>query len=213
VEPDGIVFDPATVRGEAIREEQRYHGVRIHLTAMLGTARVPVQIDIGFGDAITPGADRVVYPSLIGLPTATLSAYPRETVVAEKYEAMVSLGITNSRMKDFYDLWVLAGNFEFHGLVLARAVKATFDRRGTPLPTEPPLALTSAFASDRSKQVQWAGFVSRGRLALIVPSLDKVIAALNEFLWPPTLVAAGHAVFAVSDWSPATRWTWTRPAQ
>jgi hypothetical protein len=206
VEPDGIVFDPATVRGEAIREEQRYHGVRIHLTAMLGTARVPVQIDIGFWDAITPGADRVVYPSLIGLPTATLSAYPRETVVAEKYEAMVSLGIANSRMKDFYDLWVLANQFEFAGPLLARAIGATFRRRGTLLPTEPPVALTTGFATDRSKQVQWAAFVRRGRLVASIPAFDEVIALLDKFIWPASLAASGPETSFSKGWSLPTGW-------
>ena len=206
VEPDGLVFNPATVQGEAIREEQRYHGVRIHVTAMLGTARVPVQIDIGFGDAITPAADRVQYPSLIGMPTAALAAYPRETVVAEKYEAMVSLGIANSRMKDFYDVLVLARHFEFHGPTLARAIQATFARRGTPVPTDKPLALTPAFTADASKQAQWSAFVRRGRLTLAVPAFADVIADLDGFLWAPTLAAVTLTPNWTCTWSPATGW-------
>ena len=206
VEPDGLVFDPTTVRGEAIREEQRYHGVRIHVTAMLGTARVPMQIDIGFGDAITPAAERVLYPSLISLPTATLAAYPRETVVAEKYEAMVSLGIANSRMKDFYDLWVLATCFQFDGRVLATAIAATFQRRGTLLPLELPLALTDAFVADQAKHAQWTAFVRRGRLVITVPPFSEVVSVLADFLWPPTLSAAAVGTAAPTAWSPSRKW-------
>lgn len=130
---------PSQIRGEVIREDQRYSGVRIHGAAMLAKARIPIQIDIGFGDAVTPDPQLVDCPSLLGLPSATLRAYPRETVVAEKFEALVSLDIANSRMKDFYDIWVLSSSFDYDGKILSQAMQATFERRGTPFPVQIPL--------------------------------------------------------------------------
>jgi predicted nucleotidyltransferase component of viral defense system len=185
VQDDGLVFDTARIHGEQIREDQRYHGVRIHLDAFLGNARIPLQIDIGFGDAVTPKAQEVAYPTLLQQPAPLLRAYPKETMVAEKWEAMVSLGIANSRMKDFYDLWVISSQFEFDGPLLARAIGATFTRRGTSLPDVPPVALTTAFAGDPSKQAQWSAFVKRGKLAIAVPPFEEVVKYLTSFLWHP----------------------------
>src|SRR5207244_2762752 len=139
-------------RGALIREEQRYGGVRIQMTALLDRARIPIQIDIGFGDIVTPRAEQVEYPSLLAQAAPVLGAYPMVTAVAEKYEALVSLGIANSRMKDFYDLWLLARDFEFDGAILARAIKATFERRATALPAIVPMALTSKFSEEKVKQ-------------------------------------------------------------
>jgi len=184
VEDDGLLFLPDQVHGEEIREDQRYAGVRIHGTVKLGTARIPLQIDIGFGDAVTPKPQKVQYPSLLGLPTATMRAYPKQTVVAEKFEAMVSLGIANSRMKDFYDIWVLSSEFQFDGDVLAKAIRATFERRGTAIPAQPPVAFTPEFSSDRSKAAQWRAFVSRGRLVAHPPPFGIVIEKVASFIWP-----------------------------
>lgn len=127
VEPDGVSFDPTSIQAARIREDQLYQGVRVTMTATLATARVGVQVDIGFGDAVHPGPVELEYPSLLGLPTTRLRAYPRETVVAEKFQAMVSLGELNSRMKDFYDVFTLARRFEFDANSLAGAVRATFE--------------------------------------------------------------------------------------
>lgn len=186
VDKDGLVFDADSVAGEEIREDQEYKGVRIRIDVRLGVARIPVQVDIGFGDAITPKPSHIQYPSLIGLPTSSLRAYPKETVVAEKYQAMVALGIANSRMKDFFDLWVLARQMEFDGLLLSHAIAATFRRRRTPLPSAQPLALTEEFARDRTKQTQWRAFLRKGRLAVEADGLQTVVALLGEFLMPPT---------------------------
>ncbi|MDD4891921.1 MAG: nucleotidyl transferase AbiEii/AbiGii toxin family protein [Phycisphaerae bacterium] len=196
VEDDGLTFQTTSIRGEEIREDQQYAGVRITLSAKLGVARIPLQIDIGFGDVITPRASRVEFPAILPFPAATIRAYPKETVVAEKYQAMVALGIANSRMKDFFDIWVLSNDNEFDGAVLSQAIKATFRRRATPLPERPPLALTSEFATDALKQTQWRAFVRKGRLAVEPTSFDAVVKALVEFLWPPTeaLVAGGEFV-------------------
>ena len=127
----GWLFDPATVTAGKIKEDQEYEGVRVGCVARLGQARIDLQVDVGFGDAITPGPATVQYPAMLDLPAPELAAYPRETVVAEKFQAMVMLGIANSRMKDFFDLWVLARSFAFAGPALADAVRATFARRKT----------------------------------------------------------------------------------
>ncbi|HEY2343068.1 MAG TPA: nucleotidyl transferase AbiEii/AbiGii toxin family protein [Chthoniobacteraceae bacterium] len=163
---DGLVFDADSVEGVTIREDQTYEGVRITLLAFLGTARISMQIDIGFGDAITPKAEVVEFPATLataGLPGAKLRAYPRETVIAEKLEAMVRLGLANSRMKDFHDVSVLARNFSFDGMALAEAIANTFTRRETAVPKDTPVALTAEFARDRTKIAQWAAFQKRAK--------------------------------------------------
>ncbi|HAU37791.1 MAG TPA: nucleotidyl transferase AbiEii/AbiGii toxin family protein [Phycisphaerales bacterium] len=186
VADDGLIFDADSVAGEEIREDQEYKGVRIRIDARLGVAKIPVQVDIGFSDAITPKPSRLQYPSLIGLPTPSIRVYPKETVVAEKYQAMVALGIANSRMKDFFDIWVLARQADFDGPVLANAITATFKRRRTALPVGKPLALTDNFARDAAKQTQWRAFLRKGRLTIAADGLEAVIAVLDEFLMPPT---------------------------
>jgi predicted nucleotidyltransferase component of viral defense system len=205
VQDDGLTFEPDRLTGGVIREDQRYGGVRLQLMAMLGNARIPIQVDIGFGDAITPKAKQVEYPTMLGQPAPVLSVYPKETVVAEKYEAMASLGIANSRMKDYYDLWVLAREFEFEGLMLARAVRATFERRKTPLPAITPVALTREFARDTSKQTQWAAFVRRGRLVTETPELESIIALLHSFLWPVNEAVVADRIFEMR-WNAAGPW-------
>lgn len=185
-EDDGLMFLPDSVQGNLIREEQRYGGIRIQITAVLDNARIPIQIDIGFGDAITPKAEHVKYPTLLGHTAPSLRGYPMVTSVAEKYEASVSLGIANSRMKDFYDLWVLARDFDFEGRTLAKAIRATFERRGTALPVTPPVALTDEFSQDRTKQTQWKAFVRRGRLVAEAPDFERVVKMRHSFLWPVT---------------------------
>ncbi len=158
---DGLIFDVTSIKAVEIREEDHYGGIRITMNATLGNARIPVQADIGIGDAITPEADSIEFPTLLDMPAPILSAYNVETVIAEKFEAMVSLGLANSRMKDFYDVWAIQKFMKPDPATLARAIRATFDRRGTELPKELPLALTDAFSRDQSKQKQWAAFANR----------------------------------------------------
>ena len=157
VEDDGIVFEATSVTAARIKEDADYEGVRVRLTGKLGSARLDLQVDIGFGDAVTPTPKTIDFPVLLGSPAPRLRAYPRETVVAEKFEAMVQLGIANSRMKDFFDLSFLARTFEFDGTVLTKAIVATFARRGTSIPVEEPLAFTKTFAEDPQKKAQWTG--------------------------------------------------------
>lgn len=161
---DGIAFDAQSVGAAPIAEEKVYTGVRVTLRAGLDGARIPVQVDVGFGDAVTPGAQAVDYPVLLDAPAPKLRAYPVETVIAEKLHAMTVLGMDNSRMKDFYDLKVIGARFVLDREVLARAIAATFERRKTDLPEGLPLALGAQFAGDQAKQRQWAAFLRRNRL-------------------------------------------------
>lgn len=187
VDDDGIVFDIEGLRVEQIREELAYGGLRLRTTATLAGARINVVIDIGFGDAVEPGLDEIDLPVLLDLPAPHLHVYPRETVIAEKFQAMVLLGRANSRMKDFYDIWMLAKTYEFDDDRLPRAISATFERRKTAIPVEVPDALTSDFAGDPSKQQQWNAFVRN--LNTVPASLMSVVEELREFLMPQALAA------------------------
>lgn len=205
VEADGLTFDESSVRGGLIREDQEYEGVRVALLATIGKAQIDLQVDIGFGDSVVPSPQTLVYPTLLDLPAPQVKAYPRETVVAEKLQAMVALGPVNSRMKDFYDIWLLARLFEFDGTNLCQAIRATFVRRRTPVPTDVPFALTSEFALDRVKQTQWGAFISRGHFLESPPSFDEVITFVRDFVMPPTRAAAGQEAFAMR-WNPGGPW-------
>lgn len=154
----------STLAGRRIKEDADYQGVRLTFMAFLEKARVPIQIDIGFGDVVNPGAEERDYPALLDFPAPNLRMYPRETVIAEKFEAMVQLGTLNTRMKDFFDIWLLASQYDFAGSALALAVAKTFDHRGTKLEANP-IALTRAFTSAERTQKQWATFVKRSQLA------------------------------------------------
>ena len=179
---DGIVFDVDALRVELIREELEYGGLRLRTTGALAGARISVIIDIGFGDAIEPGIEEVNLPVLLDLPQPRLRVYARETVIAEKFQAMVMLGLANSRMKDFYDVWTLSRSYDFDEDRLSRAIAATFERRGTAIPFEAPVALTQTFATDVGKQRQWAAFVRD--LAIEIPVFEAVVADLAGFLMP-----------------------------
>jgi hypothetical protein len=145
VEDDGLTLVANSVQIEVIRDATEYGGLRVRLFGDLAGARVPIQADIGFGDAVTPEPKEIEYPTLLSNPAPYLKAYPRETVVAEKYQALVHLGMANSRMKDFYDLWVIANDFDFDGLILSEAIRNTFSRRRTPLPEHMPSGLSPEF--------------------------------------------------------------------
>lgn len=204
VEDDGWTFDATTVAAEDIRTLAEYGGIRVHLTGKLGGALLRIQSDIGFGDAITPGANNESYPSLLGLPAPQLRTYPRETVVAEKLEAIVKLGLLNTRYKDYYDLLYLARHFEFDGDQLASAIRATFDRRGTTLPIGIPIGLTEAFGLDAAKQVQWAAFCRRlGEKN--VPILREVVSEVETFVTMPLRMGTNSEEFT-SRWTPPGPW-------
>jgi Nucleotidyl transferase AbiEii toxin, Type IV TA system len=162
---DGIAFDPNSVKGALIRKETGYGGVRIDLLGHLDNARIPLQVDIGFGDAVTPAPEAISYPVLLDdLPAPQLRAYPKYTVVAEKFHAICLLGMTNTRMKDYFDLSVLLDEGTLDAGQLRRAIEATFTRRKTPMPASVPTGLSNAFALDPVKQTQWNAFLKKNRL-------------------------------------------------
>lgn len=201
IEPDdGLVFKADSLRVDPIREANSYRGFRVRFAWMLGQARITNQIDVGFGDAITPGPVEMDYPALLDMPQAHIWAYPRETVVAEKFEAIVSIGLANSRMKDFYDLWLMAETFEFDGALLQEAVRTTFERRRTALPSEPPAGLQDDFASDPDRVAMWSAFLRRLEIE-DAPGLDEVIVRLRNFLMPLALQKAEGFAWTGGRWN------------
>jgi len=204
-EPDGIVFLSDTVHGEQIREQAEYVGVRIRFAYRLGEIKGTLQIDVGFGDVVTPAPKFVDFPSLLDFPAPRLKAYARETMIAEKFQAMVELGINNSRMKDFFDLSMLADTFDFDGDTLCRAIAATFKRRQIALPNEVPLALTPDFANDQNKQIQWQAFLNKNRLQPGNADFGAVIETIRKFLMPPILSLIDGQKFR-KTWAPGGGW-------
>jgi len=179
---DGMNFDITTVRASEIRKEANYAGVRVTLLGILDGARCAVQIDIGYGDAITPNPEIVSFPVLLeDLAAPVLRAYPTYTVVAEKYQAIVNLGMANTRLKDYFDLWVLTKHVTFDSNILREAIAATFTRRGTPMPEELPLGLSDAFSQDSKKIQQWKSFLSKNKLQ--APPLDELVEEIRPLLW------------------------------
>jgi predicted nucleotidyltransferase component of viral defense system len=205
VEPDGVEFLAETVRAQQARENDEYQGVQVTLEARIAGARLRIQVDIGFGDVVVPQAQEIEYPSLLNLPTPRLRAYPRETVVAEKFQAMVRFAAIISRMKDFYDLWAIATTFGFEGPVLAEAIRATFERRRTSLPTGTPDALSPEFVESPTNQSRWRGFLGRTAIAMAPEPFPVVLAKIRDFVMPPTTSLAMGDPFE-GAWPPGGPW-------
>ena len=181
---DGMCFDIDAIHGDVIRKQAGHGGVRIGIAATLDGAKLALQVDVGFGDVVTPQAESVTYPVLLDdQPQPHLRAYPKYTVCAEKLQAMCLFGMANTRLKDYFDLWLLAGEGSLDDAVLAQALVATFKRRDTALPIEWPAGLTNAFAEDVAKQKQWQAFLSKNQLK--APALAEVIADLRAALGRP----------------------------
>jgi hypothetical protein len=176
-------FLTETIRVERIRDEEAYEGVRVLLETRLGNVRIPLQVDVGLGDVIVPAPKELEFPTLLEFSAPKLKAYSKESVVAEKFEAAVKLGMANSRMKDFYDLSVLAQRFEFENATLAAAIQATFKTRRTPLPSSFPLAFGADFHHSPSKQTQWKAFLRKSGLNAD-SSLEETIRIIREFVMP-----------------------------
>jgi predicted nucleotidyltransferase component of viral defense system len=205
VEPDGIVFDVSDMDAERIAEDADYEGIRIRFRGSLDTARFVIQLDIGFGDIIVPSPESMNYPTILDLPAPRLRGYSKEATIAEKFEAIVKLGILNSRMKDFFDIWLISCQFDFDGSILAKAITKTFSTRGTKIPAEP-LALTDAFAKDATKATQWRGFVRRNRLSEAPKDLTEVIESISAFHKPISeSLAAGHVFKSI--WKAPGPWS------
>lgn len=200
-EPDGLAFLPESVVAEPIREEAAYPGTRVTLEARLENARISVQVDIGFGDVVTPAPDEITFPALLDFPAPHMRAYPIYTVVAEKLEASVRLAEANTRMKDFFDLWFLSRKFPFEGELLKHAITRTFSRREMPLPTAVPLGLTPEFAA--LKTATWSAFIRRN--ALVPVEMAATLDAIRAFAWPVMQAAVNAAAFK-EHWTPGNGW-------
>ena len=207
---DGIQFDGESVQGARIKEDEEYEGVRVKLLAQLAGARIPMQVDIGFGDAVYPEPELASFPVLLPMEAPVIRAYPREAAIAEKFHAMVDLDIRNSRMKDFYDIWFMAKTWTFDIRSLRDAIAASFRSRGSVVPDDVPFALTDGFLKDTQKNVQWNAFVSRLNAGHDkAPSLEEVGAVLRAFLLP--CISAKSAVHNdLGSWTPGRHWHTTK---
>jgi predicted nucleotidyltransferase component of viral defense system len=203
-EPDGIEFVPAAIEVSRINEDADYEGVRVRFHATLARARIPMQIDIGFGDVIVPAPIELEYPTLLDLPAPVLLAYPRETVVAEKLEAVTKLGLLNSRIKDYYDLAVLSRMYPFNSEQPIEAIRATFRHRGTLIEPEP-VGLTEAYYEDPARALQWRAFVRRSRFIEQPDDLKQLVLEVRQFASPLLLAAAGDQTFPI-DWPAGGPW-------
>lgn len=204
--PDGVVFDPDSVRVEEIRGNQEYPGLRARVVAYLGSACTEMQLDVGFGDAVTPAPSEETYSTLLAdMPAPRIRVYPPETVVAEKLEAMVRFGPVFSRMKDLYDLWAISRHFEFGGGILTDAIRATFARRQARLPDAPPHPLTDKFAANRETAGRWQGFLKTHGLADDAPPLEAVVAHLRTFLLP--LLESAQKGVPLGTWPKGGPWS------
>lgn len=205
VAPDGLTFDANTIHGERIAEDADYTGVRIRLRCNLGTARVNIQIDVGFSDVVVPPAKLAAYPTILDFPAPQIQTYSCETTIAEKFEAMTKLGELNSRMKDFFDIWLLCGQYEFNGSELANAIQTTFAHRRTEVLAEP-VCLTHAFAADPARGVRWQAFLRRSRLKDVPQAFPDVVLAIGAFLRPVAVALTAGKSFK-KKWRASGPWT------
>lgn len=179
VPPDGLVFDPDSISAERITEDADYEGIRIRFRGALDSARVNMQVDIGFGDVVFPAPEESDLPTMLDFPAPRLMCYSRESAIAEKFEAMLKLRELNSRMKDFYDIWLLARQFDFEGKKLVEAIRLTLERRGTIIPDEI-AAFTEGFTG--AKQVQWTAFTKKLKHDHVPASFAEVVMTVGAFL-------------------------------
>ena len=203
---DGLVFDKESVTAKPIREESVYDGVRVIVRVALGAMLIRLQVDVGFGDRIVPEPQLSEFPALLTEHGPVIRLYSPETVIAEKFNAMVLLGMANSRMKDYFDIWMLSRNFTIEGAVLREAFRQTFAKRQTALPSTEPIGLSDEFASNESKLHQWQGFVRRQWKQNSLPDLTEIVAAIRDFLMPIVSAIADITPAPESTWSPAQGW-------
>ena len=204
VEPDGISFSAETVEAVRITEDAEYEGVRVRVQGSLGNARFSIQIDIGFGDVVVPNPSTVSYPAILDFPAPELKGYTMESTIAEKFQAMVKLGVLNSRMKDFYDIWILSRTSDFKGNILAEAVGKTFEKRNTPITLDAAL-FNPSFGKDEDKNVQWRGFIRKTKLINAPESFEEIMTAVKLFLEPLAASIAERRAFN-SNWIAPGPW-------
>ncbi|REL24830.1 nucleotidyl transferase AbiEii/AbiGii toxin family protein [Rhodohalobacter sp. SW132] len=206
VKDDGLKFDPRSITEQEIRENQAYNGVRFKIKGSLGNAIVSIQIDMGFGDVVSPGPYWIEYPAILDdEEKPKLKAYTLESAIAEKFQAMVDLDLANSRMKDFYDIWFLSKNRSFDGEALKQAIQQTFHRRKTELPDEYPTALTTEFSLNEDKVNQWNAFVSKLPESSTTSGLNDTIKQIQIFLWPVSQAALNQQLFN-RKWNTEGQW-------
>lgn len=201
-DPDGLIFDPDSIRAERITEDAGYEGIRVRFMGSLDNARVHMQIDVGFGDIVHPEPVESELPTMLDSPAPRLLCYSRESAIAEKFEAMLKLGELNSRMKDFYDIWLLSRQFDFDGKQLGEAIRLTLEHRGTVLP-EVVVAFTRGFID--AKQVQWSAFNKRLGQEHVPADFGEVVAAVEAFL-EPIVSAQMSGTQALHQWSAPGAW-------
>ena len=204
VEADGIYFDAESLEADRITEDAVYEGARVRVRGNLGNARIAIQIDIGFGDVIVPKPCSVAYPTILDFPAPELKGYTMESTIAEKFQAVVKLGVLNSRMKDFYDIWLLSITFDFKGKIIVEAVEKTFEKRNTPVTLQAAL-FDPSFGKDGNKNVQWQAFLRKTRIVNAPQSFEEVIDAVKLFLEPIAVSIAEGWAFN-SNWSAPGPW-------
>ena len=204
VEQDGIAFDITSIVGRRITEDADYEGVRIRFKGYLDTAQIAMQLDIGFGDKVVLSPELTDYPTILDLPAPKLYGYSRESTIAEKFEAMVKLGILNSRMKDFFDIWLMLRQFDFEGQKLTEAIEKTFSARGTNIDMKP-IAFTNSFAEESTKVAQWRGFIRKNRLTNVSQDLGEVVTTIAAFLGPIAKSLAAKQPFK-ANWKAPGPW-------
>lgn len=205
VPPDGVEFANETVRAEQIREAKSYLGVRAKLEARISGAAIGLQVDVGFGDAVVPSPTSIEYPSVLDFAPAHMQAYTRYGVIAEKLQAIIELGITNTRLKDYFDLYTLASRFELQGPDLVAAIRATFNRRGFPIPEERPAAFSTRFSESPDKVTQWKAFLRRARVHAAASAFPVVVDEVARFVLEPMQAARRQEEF-VRRWPPGGPW-------
>lgn len=205
VVPDGLVFDPGTVSGQKIKENADYEGVRVKFRGFLERSRISMQIDVGFGDIIYPNPKIIEYPAILDLPKPHLKGYTIESVVSEKFEAMVKLGLLNSRMKDFYDIWIMIHQFDFNGSEIIEALKKTFKHRKTILPERKPLFAEEIYDEKSDRQTLWQAFLKKGDIKHAPDKLHTIAIEIEEFLVEPIDASMSNKEFK-KTWSVSGHW-------
>jgi hypothetical protein len=185
VVPDGLVFDSENIQGRKIKENADYEGARLKFPGFLECSRIPMQIDVGFGDIVYPRTKVIDYPVILDSPRPRLTGYPAESVISEKFEAMVKLGLLNSRMKDFYDIWLMMRHFDFSGSNLAGALRRTFKHRQTALPKAKPLFAEEIYDAKSDRQILWNAFLRRGDIKHVPEKLAIIAKIIEDFLIKP----------------------------
>jgi len=205
VAEDGLQFESNDIEADEIRENQVYQGYRFRVKGNLGNAKIYIQIDMGFGDIVTPDPIWVEFPTVLDEENPRIRAYTLETAIAEKYQAMIDLDLLNSRMKDFYDIWFLSSNLEFDGAILQQAIEQTFERRRTDLPAEKPVVFKELFYADKNKVTQWRAFKKKIEQEDLPSDFRTVIEEVEKFIWPPTEGLIQGEYFA-KRWEPNEGW-------